>query len=84
MDLTPVALKAITLTPTLNSGMHIDMTTVTALGNDPNALLFDVREPDEYNEIDKVNKVRAICRERFLCTLKKCRLQMARIHFVLF
>jgi thiosulfate/3-mercaptopyruvate sulfurtransferase len=36
--------------------MNIDMAGVKALSNNPNALLLDVREPDEFNGIDKDKK----------------------------
>lgn len=48
--------KATTFTPTINADMNIDMAAVAAMGSNPNALLLDVREPDEYNGIDKDKK----------------------------
>jgi thiosulfate/3-mercaptopyruvate sulfurtransferase len=36
--------------------MNIDMASVKALSGNPNALLLDVREPDEYNGVDKDKK----------------------------
>jgi len=51
-----VTLKAVTFTPTIITGMNIDITAVKTLSNNPNALLLDVREPDEYNGIDKDKK----------------------------
>lgn len=48
--------KPAVFTPVINSIMNIDMASVKELGNNPNALLLDVREPDEYNGIDKDKK----------------------------
>lgn len=56
MTSTPVTLKATTFTITLDDGMNIDMAAVAKLGNNPKAVLLDVREPDEYNGIDKDKK----------------------------
>jgi thiosulfate/3-mercaptopyruvate sulfurtransferase len=56
MTATPVTLKATTFTPTVNADMNIDMASVKALNGNPNALLLDVREPDEYNGVDKDKK----------------------------
>lgn len=56
MSSTPTTLKATTFAPVLNADMNIDMASVKALGTNPNALLLDVREPDEYNGIDKDKK----------------------------
>ncbi len=56
MTATAVTGKATTFTPTINADMNIDMAAVAALGSNPNALLLDVREPDEYNGIDKDKK----------------------------
>ncbi len=53
---TAVSLKATTFIPTLKADMNIDMAAVKVLGANPNALLLDVREPDEYNGIDKDKK----------------------------
>jgi thiosulfate/3-mercaptopyruvate sulfurtransferase len=53
---TAVSLKATTFIPTLNADMNIDMAAVKVLGANPKALLLDVREPDEYNGIDKDKK----------------------------
>jgi thiosulfate/3-mercaptopyruvate sulfurtransferase len=55
---TPLTLKATTFTPTINPEMNIDMAGVKALASNPNAILLDVREPDEYNGIDKDKKSR--------------------------
>lgn len=56
MSSAAVTLKATSFIPTVNAGMNIDMVSVKALGANPNALLLDVREPDEYNGIDKDKK----------------------------
>lgn len=56
MTATPVTLKAIPFIPALNADMNMDMASVKSLGANPNALLLDVREPDEYNGIDKDKK----------------------------
>jgi thiosulfate/3-mercaptopyruvate sulfurtransferase len=56
MTATPVTLKATTFVPTVNADMNIDMASVKALSANPNALLLDVREPDEYNGVDKDKK----------------------------
>jgi len=56
MTATPVTLKATTFTPSVNEAMTIDMASVKALSGNPNALLLDVREPDEYNGVDKDKK----------------------------
>jgi len=56
MTTTPVTLKAVTFTPTVNADMNINMVSVKALSGNPNALLLDVREPDEYNGVDKDKK----------------------------
>jgi len=56
MTATTVKLKATTFVPTLNTDINIDMASVKALGTNPNALLLDVREPDEYNGMDKDKK----------------------------
>lgn len=56
MTATTVSLKPATFVPSLNADMNIDMASVKALGANPNALLLDVREPDEYNGIDKDKK----------------------------
>jgi thiosulfate/3-mercaptopyruvate sulfurtransferase len=56
MTSTAVTLKATTFTPTVNAAMNIDMASVKALSGNPNALLLDVREPDEYNGVDKDKK----------------------------
>lgn len=56
MTATPVTLKATTFVPAVNADMNIDMASVKALGTNPNAILLDVREPDEYNGIDKDKK----------------------------
>jgi thiosulfate/3-mercaptopyruvate sulfurtransferase len=53
---TAVSLKATTFIPTLNADMNIDMAAVKVLSANPTALLLDVREPDEYNGIDKDKK----------------------------
>lgn len=56
MTATAVSLKPATFVPSLNADMNIDMASVKVLGANPNALLLDVREPDEYNGIDKDKK----------------------------
>jgi len=56
MTATSVILKPTTFIPTVNADINIDMTSVKALNANPNALLLDVREPDEYNGIDKDKK----------------------------
>jgi thiosulfate/3-mercaptopyruvate sulfurtransferase len=56
MTATSVTLKATTFVPTINTDMNIDMASVKALSANPNALLLDVREPDEYNGVDKDKK----------------------------
>lgn len=56
MTATAATGKATTFTPTINDAMNIDMAAVAAMGSGPNALLLDVREPDEYNGIDKDKK----------------------------
>jgi thiosulfate/3-mercaptopyruvate sulfurtransferase len=56
MTATPVTLKSTTFIPTINADMNIDMASVKALSGNPVALLLDVREPDEYNGIDKDKK----------------------------
>jgi thiosulfate/3-mercaptopyruvate sulfurtransferase len=56
MTATPVTLKATTFTPSVNEAMNIDMASVKALSGNPNVLLLDVREPDEYNGVDKDKK----------------------------
>ena len=56
MTATPVTLKAVTFTPTVNAAMNIDMASVRVLNSNPDALLLDVREPDEYNGVDKDKK----------------------------
>jgi len=58
MTATAVTLKATTFIPTINADINIDMASVKVLGTNPNALLLDVREPDEYNGIDKDKKSR--------------------------
>lgn len=50
---TSVVLKPVTFTPTLKADMNIDMASVKSLGNNSNAIILDVREPDEYKGIDK-------------------------------
>jgi thiosulfate/3-mercaptopyruvate sulfurtransferase len=52
----PVTLKATTFTPTVNASMNIDMASVKALRGNANAVLLDVREPDEYKGMDKDKK----------------------------
>jgi thiosulfate/3-mercaptopyruvate sulfurtransferase len=56
MTATSVTLKATAFTPTINPAMDIDMASVKALSTNTNVLLLDVREPDEYNGIDKDKK----------------------------
>jgi thiosulfate/3-mercaptopyruvate sulfurtransferase len=56
MTVTAPTVKATSFTPTINAAMNIDMASVALLGSNPNALLLDVREPDEYNGIDKDKK----------------------------
>ena len=56
MTATAVILKPTTFVPTINADMNIDMAAVKTLSANPNALLLDVREPDEYNGIDKDKK----------------------------
>ena len=56
MTATAATGKATTFTPSINDAMNIDMAAVAAMGSSPNALLLDVREPDEYNGIDKDKK----------------------------
>lgn len=56
MTATSVTLKTTTFVPTVNADMNIDMASVKTLGANSNALLLDVREPDEYNGIDKDKK----------------------------
>ena len=56
MTSAPATLKATTFIPSVDAAMNIDMAAVKALGANPNALLLDVREPDEYNGIDKDKK----------------------------
>jgi thiosulfate/3-mercaptopyruvate sulfurtransferase len=56
MSSSPLTLKTVIFTPTLNAAMNIDMAGVKALTGNPTALLLDVREPDEYNGIDKDKK----------------------------
>ena len=56
MTATVASGKATTFTPTISDAMNIDMAAVAAMGSGPNALLLDVREPDEYNGIDKDKK----------------------------
>ncbi len=56
MTAAPVTLKAVPFALSLNPAMNIDMASVKALGSNPKALLLDVREPDEYNGIDKEKK----------------------------
>lgn len=56
MTATAATGKTTIFTPTISDAMNIDMAAVAALGTNPNALLLDVREPDEYNGIDKDKK----------------------------
>ena len=56
MTATPATLKAVIFTPVVNEEMNIGMASVKALGGNPNALLLDNREPDEYSGIDKDKK----------------------------
>ena len=56
MTATPSTLKATTFVPAVNADMNIDMASVKALNANPNALLLDVREPDEFKGIDKDKK----------------------------
>lgn len=56
MTATAATVKATTFIPTVNAAMNIDMAAVAALGSNSKALLLDVREPDEYNGIDKDKK----------------------------
>ena len=56
MTMTPVTMKPATFTPAINAAMNIDMASIRTLNANPNALLLDVREPDEYNGIDKDKK----------------------------
>lgn len=53
---TPVTLKATTFVPVVNAAMNIDMASVKALPQNANAVLLDVREPDEYKGMDKDKK----------------------------
>jgi len=56
MTATPSTLKTTTFIPAVNADMNIDMASVKALNANPNALLLDVREPDEFKGIDKDKK----------------------------
>lgn len=56
MTATPSTLKPVTFVPALNAGMNTDMAAVKALKDNTNALLLDVREPDEFNGVDKDKK----------------------------
>ncbi len=56
MTSAPVALKAVSFVLSLNPALNIDMASVKTLGSNPKALLLDVREPDEYNGMDKEKK----------------------------
>jgi len=56
MTATAVTGKATTFTLSVHAEMNIDMAAVAALSTNPNALLLDVREPDEYNGVDKDKK----------------------------
>jgi len=58
MTAAPVTLKATTFVPTVNSAINIAMSEVKALGSNPNAIILDVREPDEYKGVDKDKKSR--------------------------
>jgi len=56
MSSVTTTLKPITFTPTVNNEIYIDMASVKALSGNPNAVLLDVREPDEYKGVDKDKK----------------------------
>lgn len=56
MTATPLTLKATTFISSVNADMNIDMASVKALSANPNAVLLDVREPDEFKGIDKDKK----------------------------
>jgi thiosulfate/3-mercaptopyruvate sulfurtransferase len=56
MTAAAATIKATTFVPSVNAAMNIDMAAVAALNSNPNALLLDVREPDEYKGIDKDKK----------------------------
>jgi len=56
MTATAATMKATTFAPSVNAAMNMDMVAIAALGSNPNALLLDVREPDEYNGVDKDKK----------------------------
>lgn len=56
MSATPLTLKSTTFVPVLNADMNIDMASVKTISANPNSLLLDVREPDEYKGIDKDKK----------------------------
>lgn len=51
--ITPVTLKAVTFTSVVNAEMNINMATVKSLINNPDVLLLDAREKDEYEGMDK-------------------------------
>ncbi|NOU48032.1 MAG: sulfurtransferase [Bacteroidales bacterium] len=53
---TPTKRKPVVFTPTINESMNISMADVKTLIENPNALLLDAREPDEFNGIDKDKK----------------------------
>ena len=52
----PVTLKAATFTPVVNAEMNIDMATLKSLIENPNVLLLDAREKDEYEGMDQAKK----------------------------
>jgi len=56
MTATPVTLKATTFTPSVNTDMNIDMATLKSLIDNPNVLLLDAREKDEYEGMDQAKK----------------------------
>jgi len=56
MTNTPVTLKPAIFTPTINTSMNIDMTTLKSIIGKPDVLLLDAREKDEYEGRDEAKK----------------------------
>jgi thiosulfate/3-mercaptopyruvate sulfurtransferase len=53
---TPATRKPVVFTPTVNESLNIKMADVKILTQNPNAMLLDARETDEFNGIDKDKK----------------------------
>jgi thiosulfate/3-mercaptopyruvate sulfurtransferase len=56
MTATPAILKTIGFIPKVNENLNIGMAGVKALADNPNVMLLDAREIDEYNGVDKDKK----------------------------